>query len=197
MDLIAVKNCNFPEGFADYLKPDILAKLLASMQESTFERNIFQIRAMFLSDKKTHLSFNYHLTTLGGANDGMNFMHTNNIESEDHLKTFVIQMALLGFKPWEWGADKKLNFIEGWHLAESEMDGQKVVGFINQECLTLFSYDACIHQVFCDECHIPSQLSWDELSFETWINRNGWLGFPDGEFCKYFCPKCVKKISKL
>ena len=197
MDLIEIKNQNFPDDFESFLKPDILASLLVQMQNSTMIRNIYQIRAMFISDKKDNVSFNYHLTTLGGADDGLQVMHSNLIKSPDHLKTFLIQMALLGFKPWEWGADKELNFVEGWHKAENEIDGSKVVGFQHEECLTLFNYDAVIHQAFCAECNTPSQLSWDELSFETWINRNDWLGFPDGEHCKYFCPKCVKKISKL
>ena len=113
MDLIEIKNQNFPDDFESFLKPDILASLLLQMQNSTLIRNIYQIRAMFISDKKNDVSFNYHLTTLGGADDGLQVMHSNTIISPDHLKTFLIQMALLGFKPWEWGADKELNFVEG------------------------------------------------------------------------------------
>lgn len=197
MDVIALKNTEFPQDFMVHLDHDKCVALLNHLVSEPIKKSKVRVRQMPVTLRDNHVSFDFHLEVIGGQSDGLTIIEPFQIRDQMDLKAWLQQMSCLGCKVWDWGHGNPLTFLEGWDVAAAALVDSMLVAFQIPDGFILFCSENVLYTAICNECGKVSPDMWTSQELTKWLDDMEWIAFPDGEQVLHYCRKCVKKIIKF
>lgn len=197
MDVITLKNTEFPKDFMTNLDHDQCIALLNHLVTEKITKIKCRLNQMSVTLRDGDVSFDFHLEVIGGMQDGLVIVEPFIIQNEMDLKSWLQQMSCLGCKVWEWGFNNHLTFLEGWDVAAATLVDANLVAFQIPDGYVLFHADNVIYSATCFDCLRPTADCWTAKELEDWMETHFWVSIPDGRQTIHYCRKCVKKIIKF
>lgn len=197
MDVITLKNTEFPAGFKANVDHEKCIALLEHLVTEPIKKMKVIVKHMATTLRDGHVSFDFHMETIGGQFDGLQILEPFTIKTELDLKAWLQQMSCLGCRVWNWGYGKKLNYLEGWDVASGHLLKSKLVAFQVPDGFVMFMAENVLWTATCSECGRSSPDMWQSKDLEQWLDDRKWIAFPDGQQVLHYCRKCTKRILKF